>query len=430
MKQPLFSIVIPTRNRPQYIKISLEMLKRQSFDDYEVIISDNGTDLLCKEVFDMVVGGDIRYRYIRPSKSLNQYDNYENAISYARGIYVTLLEDKEFLIDGVLEKLSFIIRIEHPIMLSYKWIEYYYTNEKNCFPTGIVYNYKKSSLMPYKKWNPQNVLQLMWNFERGMYTFLDECPGLLQSGGFYHFSLINKIKKYYNKVFVMYGTDIATQFLGCYLCDEKDSIIQVEKVMVLRSVSTTNCRGARVIKEQEMLKYSWEDCNNRDLKNCELSFCDFIYSSHYFLALEMEWIKDTLLGYGITRGGEISKPNVIANIKWELENYKRVGRTLEEKVHDDMAIEEAISKFSDVEKRTYIECYDKLTNPKHEKDGFLNKLGNEFPKAYSIYLKVKKRFFVQKIWRLLNERKKKKFVSPQEAGDIYSVRQSEITKVK
>jgi glycosyltransferase involved in cell wall biosynthesis len=52
IRQPVFSVIIPTYNRAARIKIALESLSRQTFADFEVIISDDGSTDNTKEIVD------------------------------------------------------------------------------------------------------------------------------------------------------------------------------------------------------------------------------------------------------------------------------------------------------------------------------------------------------------------------------------------
>ncbi len=42
-KNPFFSILIPSYNRPEYITKSIESILDNDFDDYEIIISDDNS---------------------------------------------------------------------------------------------------------------------------------------------------------------------------------------------------------------------------------------------------------------------------------------------------------------------------------------------------------------------------------------------------
>jgi glycosyltransferase involved in cell wall biosynthesis len=42
--QPLVSILIPTHNRPEYFEIALKSALAQSYENFEVVVSDNSSD--------------------------------------------------------------------------------------------------------------------------------------------------------------------------------------------------------------------------------------------------------------------------------------------------------------------------------------------------------------------------------------------------
>ena len=50
MKQPFFSIVIPTKDRPILLEDLLASIFNQEFQNYEIILSDNSDDNLTQEM--------------------------------------------------------------------------------------------------------------------------------------------------------------------------------------------------------------------------------------------------------------------------------------------------------------------------------------------------------------------------------------------
>ena len=90
-KNPFFSIVIPTRDRPQYLSYALQSLLLQSFTDFEVIVCDNYTENSSDRIFREY--SDERFKYITPPSPLQMHDNWEYAFNFARGEYVTVLSN-------------------------------------------------------------------------------------------------------------------------------------------------------------------------------------------------------------------------------------------------------------------------------------------------------------------------------------------------
>lgn len=106
MSRPFFTVVIPTRDRPDRIGTAIQSVLRQSFHDFEVVVADSDeTGQTEKIVHGM---RDKRVRHIFTGR-LNMADNWEKAFSFAEGDYVTLLEDKNILKSKSLTLLSGII---------------------------------------------------------------------------------------------------------------------------------------------------------------------------------------------------------------------------------------------------------------------------------------------------------------------------------
>ncbi|MDQ6962939.1 MAG: glycosyltransferase [Mariprofundaceae bacterium] len=90
MTSPQVSICIPTYCQLDYLRETLRSVEIQSYKDYELIVSDDTPDLLVKE---LVLSYDFghRLRYYRNSPALGSPENWNQAISYAKGKYIKIL---------------------------------------------------------------------------------------------------------------------------------------------------------------------------------------------------------------------------------------------------------------------------------------------------------------------------------------------------
>lgn len=91
-----FSVLLPTRNRLEYLKYAVETVKRQDYTNWEIIISDNCSD-------DDIVGfvetlKDDRIYYVRTSTFIPVTDNWNNALKHSSGDYVVMLGDDDGLL--------------------------------------------------------------------------------------------------------------------------------------------------------------------------------------------------------------------------------------------------------------------------------------------------------------------------------------------
>jgi hypothetical protein len=108
MGEPRFSIVVPTRNRAQTLRHTLRTCLAQDFEDFEILVSDNGSDETAKAVTDELASG--RIRYVRTSKPLAMSDNWDFALSHVRGELVTFLGDDDGLLFGALSTADRLLR--------------------------------------------------------------------------------------------------------------------------------------------------------------------------------------------------------------------------------------------------------------------------------------------------------------------------------
>jgi glycosyltransferase involved in cell wall biosynthesis len=118
MKQPSFSILLPTKNRSDILGGAIESALNQSFPDLELIISDNDDSATAtRAVVDNYK--DSRIRYHRTSGKLPMHENWETAFGLATGQFVLVLEDKQRLVRNALEILNHYIQRQSSVPISY-----------------------------------------------------------------------------------------------------------------------------------------------------------------------------------------------------------------------------------------------------------------------------------------------------------------------
>ena len=103
MSTPLFSVVIPTRNRSFLVGHAIRSVLDQSFPDYELIVADNDDTEATSRVLSAI--RNPRLRHARTG-GLSMQDNWEHASEAARGDYLLVLEDKQMLKRHTLERLA------------------------------------------------------------------------------------------------------------------------------------------------------------------------------------------------------------------------------------------------------------------------------------------------------------------------------------
>lgn len=104
---PRFSVVLPTRNRPETLRHALATCLAQDFDNYEIIVCDNSDPEQAREVAAVVAAAESpRIRHLPSDRPLAMSANWERGLSEAKGEYVTVLGDDDGLMPYALRELD------------------------------------------------------------------------------------------------------------------------------------------------------------------------------------------------------------------------------------------------------------------------------------------------------------------------------------
>lgn len=113
MENIKLTIAIPTFNRCELLRLTLESVLQQRVECMEIIVSDNAsTDGTENMMIEFCNNYDIRY--IRNESNLGMDNNFLNCLLVARGEYVHMLSDDDILLPGAVEKIMSIIDKESP----------------------------------------------------------------------------------------------------------------------------------------------------------------------------------------------------------------------------------------------------------------------------------------------------------------------------
>ncbi len=96
----MFSVLIPSRNRLELLKLAVQSVLLQDFGDFEIVISDNASD---EDYRGFAEGlADPRVRYVRSDTPLSVTENWNRALRASSGEYVVMLGDDDALAPGYL----------------------------------------------------------------------------------------------------------------------------------------------------------------------------------------------------------------------------------------------------------------------------------------------------------------------------------------
>jgi hypothetical protein len=129
----LFSIIVPIYNVEKYLRECLESIKGQTFQDYEVIMIDDGSTDNCPEICDEYACLDKRFKAIH-KKNGGLVSARKVGAEHVSGDYVLNIDSDDYVDEELLEKLYNQVKMDNPdvIAFSYKTVD-----EKGVFKNAI-----------------------------------------------------------------------------------------------------------------------------------------------------------------------------------------------------------------------------------------------------------------------------------------------------
>ncbi|MBR8833855.1 MAG: glycosyltransferase family 2 protein [Stigonema ocellatum SAG 48.90 = DSM 106950] len=103
LQDALVSVIIPTYNRPEYLKQAIASAVNQTYKNIEIIVSDNCSTSNTQEIVESFQ--DSRIRFWRQPTNVGMFANQQHAFKMAQGKYVASLHDDDMWNEDFLEKL-------------------------------------------------------------------------------------------------------------------------------------------------------------------------------------------------------------------------------------------------------------------------------------------------------------------------------------
>lgn len=220
-----FSLVYPTRHRPEFIRQALRILETQRHDDFEVIVCDNYVDpvLSCEGTCHESSLANITY--VRPPRPLGMVDNWRHALPFATGEYICYLTDKMFVLPDALAHVEQAIEAAGgPEIVNWVSDAYHPESFADYFGPGQYWWALPSvEASPYRSFSPADELDRRGRAEasRGEQSASDYSRGKIAFGA-YRRDLVKRIVGRYGALFHNISPDYTSMVLG--LSEAHDAI--------------------------------------------------------------------------------------------------------------------------------------------------------------------------------------------------------------
>jgi len=145
MKAPLFSVLLPTYNRLDLLTRAIETVRRQNFEDWEIVVSDNYSHEPIGAFIESL--DDQLIKYVRTESFIPVTDNWQNALNHSCGEYVIMLGDDDGLLQNYFAKLSeLIVKHDAPEVIYTGALLYAYPNVIPGCTDGFLRSYKNRQI--------------------------------------------------------------------------------------------------------------------------------------------------------------------------------------------------------------------------------------------------------------------------------------------
>ena len=104
-------LIVTSYNYEKYIKETIESVKNQTFDDWELIVVDDASEDMSVEIITKSTDSDNRVRTVVNDMNMGLEARLEKPLKYASGNWIAILESDDTLTpDYLAEKFKIILK--------------------------------------------------------------------------------------------------------------------------------------------------------------------------------------------------------------------------------------------------------------------------------------------------------------------------------
>lgn len=131
VEYPRFTVIIPQKNRAEYIVHTLKTCMIQDYPNFEVIVSDDCSEDNSVEVVEELAKKDPRIKLFAHKKHLGMRDNFEFALNQVQPGYVMALGGDDGLVPGCIMRMYELIKETNKELLTWPSNFFFYPNNEN-----------------------------------------------------------------------------------------------------------------------------------------------------------------------------------------------------------------------------------------------------------------------------------------------------------
>src|SRR3954453_19067572 len=118
MSAPLVTIAIPTYNRAHELRRAIGSARGQTHRHLEILVCDNASADETEAIVGELQAEDQRLRYVRRPRNVGPVENFNAALADARGDYVALLADDDWIDADYVERCLAVLRADSRVAIA------------------------------------------------------------------------------------------------------------------------------------------------------------------------------------------------------------------------------------------------------------------------------------------------------------------------
>jgi glycosyltransferase involved in cell wall biosynthesis len=175
-RNPLITIAIPTFNRAAWLKDCILSVLSQTYQNIEVIVSDNASIDETQEVLKSF--SDRRLRVVKQENNIGLLPNWNACLAEANGEYIVIVPDDDTIAPWLLERSVALVRTDPQIPIVIALADIYFA--------AVGRTWRPQSNLATGIWNGIDILEELLKLPiiAGMSTFMIRTEALRARGGF------------------------------------------------------------------------------------------------------------------------------------------------------------------------------------------------------------------------------------------------------
>lgn len=253
---PYFTVIIPQKDRAEYLGATLKTCMIQDYPNFEVVVSDDCSDDDSVQVAKELAARDSRIKVFPHQEHLGMHDNFEFALNQVRPGYVIALGGDDGLVPGCIWRMYEILKETGRELLTWIPANFYYPEnegEKNLF----IVRRKHSDLKIIKSEEFLKKISSTFRYQ------IDECP-MFYMKGVASTELVDRVKKR-TKDGCFYYCPTPDGFSGVVLAGEvEDYVLSYEPLSI--AGTTTKSQGKNYRRTDEKSRFESQQFFNDSLR--------------------------------------------------------------------------------------------------------------------------------------------------------------------